>query len=60
MLLFLQLFKATIKWKVDTKNKKDNPRFIDEETIPLVQDEDYDAYNTGEYKQGRRGMIHGA
>ena len=25
----------------------DNPRFIDEETIPLVhQDEDYDEYNT--------------
>ena len=34
------------KWKVDTKNKMDNPRFIDEETIPLVQDEDYDDYNT--------------
>ena len=24
----------------------DNPRFIDEETIPLVQDEDCDDYNT--------------
>ena len=24
----------------------DNPRFVDEETIPLVQDEDYDDYNT--------------
>ena len=24
----------------------DNPRFIDEEDIPLVQDEDYDEYNT--------------
>ena len=24
----------------------DNPRFIDEETIPLVQDEDYDDYGT--------------
>ena len=23
-----------------------NPRFVDEETIPLVQDEDYDDYNT--------------
>ena len=22
-----------------------NPRFVDEETIPLVQDEDYDNYN---------------
>ena len=24
----------------------DNPRFVGEETIPLVQDEDYDDYNT--------------
>ena len=24
----------------------DNPRFVDEEEIPLVQDEDYDDYNT--------------
>ena len=24
----------------------DNPRFVDEKTIPLVQDEDYDNYNT--------------
>ena len=24
----------------------DNPRFIDEETIPLIQDEYYDEYNT--------------
>ena len=24
----------------------DNPRFVDEETIPLVQDEDYDDCNT--------------
>ena len=24
----------------------DNPRFIDEEAIPLVQDEDYDKYDT--------------
>ena len=24
----------------------DNPRFVDQETIPLVQDEDYDDYNT--------------
>ena len=29
------------------KNKMDNPRFIDEEDIPLVhQDEDYDDYKT--------------
>ena len=31
------------KWSL--KNKTDNPRFVDEETIPLVQDEDYDDYN---------------
>ena len=36
MLLFLQLFKAAINWKVDTKNRMEKPRFIDEETIPLV------------------------
>ena len=24
----------------------DNPRFVDEETIPLVQDEDYNDYST--------------
>ena len=29
-----------------TKNKMDNPRFIDEEAIPLVQNEDYDNYDT--------------
>ena len=23
-----------------------NPRFVDEETVPLVQGEDYDDYNT--------------
>ena len=33
---------------MDTKNKKDNPRFIDEETIPLVQDKDYDDYCTSD------------
>ena len=31
------------KWKVETKNKMDNP---DEENIPLVNDKDYDDYNT--------------
>ena len=31
---------------MDTKNKMDNPRFVDEKTIPLVQDEDYDDHNT--------------
>ena len=33
---------------MDTKNKMDDPRFIDEETIPLVQDEDYDGYKTSD------------
>ena len=28
------------------KNKIDNPRFVDKETSPLVQDKDYDDYNT--------------
>ena len=32
--------------KVITKNKMDNPRFVNEEEIPLVQDEDYDNYGT--------------
>ena len=32
---------------MSTKNKMDNPRFIDEEDIPLVhQNEDYNEYNT--------------
>ena len=43
MLLFLRLFKDNQKWKVETKNKMDNP---DEENIPLVNDKDYDDYNT--------------
>ena len=29
-----------------TKYKMDNPRFVDEETIPLVHNEDYEYYNT--------------
>ena len=33
--------------KSGTKNKMDNLIFVDEETIPMVhQDEDYDDYNT--------------
>ena len=36
------------KRKVDTKNKMDNPRFVDDETIPLVQDENYDDCNTAD------------
>ena len=31
---------------VVTKNKMDNPSFIDEADIPLILDEDYDDYNT--------------
>ena len=46
MPLFLRLFKTNQKRKVVIKNKMDNPRFIDEETIPLVQDEYYDNYDT--------------
>ena len=46
MLLFLCLFKTTRNEKWSLKNKMDNLRFIDEETIPLVQDEDYDNYGT--------------
>ena len=41
--------------KVYTKNKIDNPRFIDEETIPLVQDEDYDYYNNNTQDTSRVG-----
>ena len=43
--LFLRLFKTTRNGKWSLK-KMDNPRFVDEEEIPLVQDEDYDDYNT--------------
>ena len=35
------------RWKAVTKNKMDNPVFVDEEDIPLVhQDDDYDDYET--------------
>ena len=30
---------------METKNKIDNPTFVDKETIPLAQDEDFDYYN---------------
>ena len=44
---FLCLFKGNQKWKMVTKNKMDNPRFIDEEDILLAhQDDDCDDYNT--------------
>ena len=31
---------------MDTKNKMDDPRFVDDETVPLVQGEDFDDYST--------------
>ena len=46
MLLFFMFIQVNHKRKVDTKNKMDNPRFVDEETIPLVQDKGHDDYNT--------------
>ena len=46
MLLFFMFVQKKQKWKMDTKNNMDNARFIDEETIPLIQDEYYDEYNT--------------
>ena len=33
-------------WNWLLKNKIDVSRFVDEENIPLIQDEDYDDYNT--------------
>ena len=47
VLLFFTFVQDNQKWTVVTKNKMDNPIFADEETIPMVhQDEDYDDYNT--------------
>ena len=46
MLLIFTFIEDNQKWKVATKNKMDNLRFVDQETITLVQDEDYDDYNT--------------
>ena len=43
ILIFVQ---GNKKKKVDTKNKIDNLRSVDGETIQLVQDEDYDNGNT--------------
>ena len=34
------------KWKVVTKDIMGNPRFVNEEEFPLVQDKDYNDYNT--------------
>ena len=37
----------------------DNPRFLDEEDIPMVhKDDDYDDYNTPECKQDRLDIIY--
>ena len=53
MLLFLCLFNTTGNGKRSLENKMDSPKFIDEEDIPLVHqddddddDDDYDDYNT--------------
>ena len=41
MILFLRLFETTRTRKVDTKNKMNNLRFVDDETIPLVPEKDF-------------------
>ena len=47
MFLFFKFVQDNQKWKVVTKNKMDNPRFIDEGDIPMLhQNDDYDDYNT--------------
>ena len=47
LFIYLRLFNTIGNGKWSLKNKMDNPRFIDEEDIPLVHlDEDYDDYNT--------------
>ena len=43
----LRLFKTNQGQKVVSSNKMYNPRFVDEEDIPMVhKDDDYDDYNT--------------
>ena len=44
--LYHKRYQDNQKWKMGTKSKMDNPRFVDEETIPLAQDEDFDDYYT--------------
>ena len=45
--MFLGFYTTTKKGSGQKLTKlMDNPRFVGEETIPLVQDEDYDDYNT--------------
>ena len=49
---FLCLFKAHEKYKSGHLKKMENP-FVDEENIPLTQDEDYDNYSTLDMMPGR-------
>ena len=44
-MFFYVCLKVSHKWKVVTKNKMDNPTFVDEEDIPLInKDDDCDDY----------------
>ena len=49
---FLCLFKAHEKYKSGHLKKMENP-FVDEENIPLIQDEDYDNHSTPDMTQSR-------
>ena len=47
MFIFYVCSRTTGNGKRSLKNKRNSPRFTNEETIPLVhQDKDYDKYNT--------------
>ena len=46
LLFFCVFFNTTGNEKWSLRNKMDNPRLFDEETIPLVQDVDNDNYDT--------------
>ena len=46
MLFIFTFVQGQPEMGVVTKNKMNNPRFVDEETVPLVQDEDYDNFGT--------------
>ena len=45
MLLFFTFVQDNQKWKVVTKNKMDNPIFVDEETIPMVHQDHGEGYD---------------
>ena len=45
MLLIFTFIQDNQKWKVATKYKMNNLWFVDQETIKLAQDENYDDYN---------------